>query len=74
MEKMEILTRTRSVEDERSVIVNLTEKGKQMQTDAAKIPDQLTKIFLSEDVKLEDVLQLKEILNNWIEILSKNNK
>jgi len=74
MEKMEILNRTRSVEDERSVIVNLTKKGKQMQTDAATIPDQLTKIFLSEDVKLEDVLQLKEILNNWIEVLSKHNK
>jgi DNA-binding MarR family transcriptional regulator len=74
MEKQEILNRNRSAEDERSVLVKLTEKGKQMEQEAAKIPDQLTNIFLDENVKLEDVLELKEILNKWIDILSKNNK
>ncbi len=73
MEKQEILNRSRSEEDERSVIVRLTEKGIAMQKEAATIPDQLTNIFLNENVKLEDVLELKDILNKWIEILSKNN-
>jgi len=74
MEKLELLNRNRSQEDERSVLIKLTAKGKTMQTDAATIPEQLTKIFLTENVKLEDVLHLKEVLNDWIEILTKNNK
>lgn len=73
MEKMDLVNRTRSLEDERSVIIQLTTKGIEMQAKAASIPEKLTDIFLTEDVKLEDVLQLKEVLNKWIEILSKNN-
>ena len=49
MEKMELLQRNRSIEDERSVIVELTEKGKNLKNQATLIPEELIKILISED-------------------------
>lgn len=72
MEKMEILERNRSSKDERSVIINLTKKGKELKIEAAPIPDQLVNILLMENIKLPDVVQLKETLNEWIRILTAN--
>jgi DNA-binding MarR family transcriptional regulator len=74
MEKMELLQRNRSCEDERSVIVQLTEKGEKMQARALHIPEKLIKILLAENIQLAEVLQLKEVVNEWIRILSVNNK
>jgi len=74
MEKMNLLRRNRSSKDERSVIVQLTEKGENLQTQAAPIPEELIKILLTENIKLSEVLQLKDMLNEWIRILSNNNK
>jgi DNA-binding MarR family transcriptional regulator len=74
MEKMELLDRKRSAKDERSVIVKLTQKGSQLKGAAKSIPGELVKILLNENVQLSEVIQLKDRLNEWIQILSKNNK
>ncbi len=74
MEKLDILQRNRSAEDERSVIIQLKEKGKQLKDQAKPIPDQLLKILLNDNIELSEVLQLKEMLNHWIQILTENNK
>ncbi len=74
MEKMELLQRNRSSKDERSVIVQLTGKGEKLQTMAKPIPEKLIKILLTENINLSEVLQLKDMLNEWIRILSDNNK
>ncbi len=71
MEKLELVQRQRSLEDERSVIVQLTEKGKLLREKAEPIPTELLKKLLTENVNLSEVLQLKELLNEWIEILTK---
>jgi DNA-binding MarR family transcriptional regulator len=74
MEKLELIQRNRSREDERSVIVKLKEKGKLLKDKAQPIPEKLLKILLNENINLTEVLQLKEMLNQWIEILTENNK
>jgi DNA-binding MarR family transcriptional regulator len=74
MEKMELLQRTRSSEDERSVIVQLTEKGRILKEQAKPIPEKLIKILLTENIDVSDVIQLKEMLNDWITLLTENNK
>jgi len=74
MEKMNLLQRNRSSKDERSVIVELTEKGENLQNQAAPIPEKLIKILITENINLSEVLQLKDMLNEWIRILSDNNK
>lgn len=69
MEKMEILERKRSLRDERSVMVSLTDKGKQLKAIAKPIPAELVKILMNDEMKLDDMIQMKEILNDWINIL-----
>lgn len=74
MEKMEILQRNRSSEDERSVIVQITEKGEQLKTLAMPIPENLIKTLLTENISMANVIQLKDMLNEWIKILTDNDK
>lgn len=74
MEALKLLDRTRSVEDERKVIVKLTEKGKNLENQAASIPSELIKVLAQENTDLTEVLQLKEMLNKWIAILSEDKK
>jgi len=74
MENMNLLRRNRSSKDERIVIVQLTEKGKNLHTQAAPIPEELIKILLTENIKLSEVIQLKDMLHEWIRILSNSNK
>lgn len=70
MEKMELLKRNRSSEDERSVIIQLTESGKQLKTKALPIPEKLIMELLSENIKIEDMLKLKDILSELILVLT----
>jgi DNA-binding MarR family transcriptional regulator len=72
MEKMGVLERRRSTEDERIVVVQLTKKGKELKSEARPIPEKLLHGLLSENIELSDILQLKEMLNEWINVLSSN--
>lgn len=71
MEAQGIITRERSKEDERKVIVTLSEKGKQLQEQAALIPEKLVAGLVSERVNVEGLLKMKEQLNTIISYLSK---
>ncbi len=73
MEKANILERNRSSTDERIVIVNLTEKGWELKKKALVIPEKLLDILLARNVQLSEVLDLKDMLNEWIQILSDDN-
>ena len=72
MEKNELLTRTRSRDDERTVLVSLTEKGRSLQEQASTIPQDLLNTLLNDDVELSDVILLKKTLDSWIQILSQD--
>lgn len=70
MEKMELLQRKRSDKDERSVFIQLTEKGKKLKQNAVPIPEKLLNTLLTEDVSLTEIMLLKDTLNKWSDILS----
>ncbi len=70
MEKMELLERNRSCEDERSVIVQLTERGKQLKVKALPIPENLFTELISDKIQKEDMLKLKDILSELISVLT----
>jgi DNA-binding MarR family transcriptional regulator len=70
METQGLITRQRSGSDERKVIVELTKKGKQMQKEAARIPEELAASLISGTLKIEDLIDLKEKLNSIIKFLS----
>ena len=74
MEKMGLLHRKRSNEDERSVIVGLTTKGEKLKAQAMPIPEKLLKVLLTENIHLSEIVQLKEMLTEWITILSDHDK
>jgi len=74
MEKIELLNRTRSAKDERSVLVELTEKGRSLKTHAAPVPRKLLDTLISEDVELKDVMLLKDTLDKLIKILSEKSE
>jgi DNA-binding MarR family transcriptional regulator len=69
MESQDIIKRQRSENDERKVIVKLTEKGKRMQTEAASIPAELTSGLSSVALDLEDLRALKDKLSKIITYL-----
>ncbi|MGL1887582.1 MAG: MarR family transcriptional regulator [Reichenbachiella sp.] len=74
MEKMELLQRKRSVQDERRVMIQLKGMGKGLKAKAASIPEKLLNVLLTEKVGLSEVKQLKGMLDDWIDILSNSNK
>lgn len=74
MEKNELLTRNRSKDDERTVLVSLTEKGKKLQEKAYSIPQDLLNTLVNDDVELSDVILLKRTLDSWIHILIKDSE
>ena len=74
MEKLELLERNRSSQDERIVVIRLTKKGMQLKKQAMPIPEQLVKTLLTENIKIDDVMQLKNMMNEWIKLLSEQEK
>lgn len=71
MEHQGLLIRERSEKDERKVLVQLTPKGMHLQEEASKIPDELIKRLSDSNLKLDDLIKLKESLNSLISFLSK---
>ena len=69
MEAQGLITRQRSASDERKVIITLTPKGRQLQAEAAPIPEQLVSSLVSEDSKGADLQKLKDQLSVIIRYL-----
>nr|WP_298935659.1 MarR family transcriptional regulator [uncultured Dyadobacter sp.] len=63
MQEMGLVNRDRSRQDERSVIISLTAKGKELEEQAPKIRDQLTD---SIDMTVSEAEQLKSLLHKLI--------
>ena len=70
METQGIVTRQRSEEDERKVIVTLTSKGKGLQVEAASIPEKLSAGLVAGNLNMEDLQKLKEQLDVLVQTLS----
>ena len=69
MEVQGLLTRERSKDDERRVEVSLSKSGAAMREKAAKIPLKLSKGVVPDVLSLEEVQQLKDLLNRLIDHL-----
>jgi DNA-binding MarR family transcriptional regulator len=60
LEEKNLVTRERSSEDERNLVVTITAKGEQLRKKAEKIPTQIAKCL---DISPEDATTLYEILH-----------
>ncbi|MFD2935205.1 transcriptional regulator, SarA/Rot family [Spirosoma flavum] len=70
METQDLLERQRSKEDERKVIIRLTNKGNQLRMEAASTPKELETSLLSDDMTLDELVGLKNKLLILINNLS----
>ncbi len=73
MEKMNLVNRTRSKEDERLVIIELSQKGKDLRSEALPIPEKLFEEIVSNKIETKDMLKLKETLCELITVLTDKN-
>jgi DNA-binding MarR family transcriptional regulator len=71
MEQQGIIRRRRSRQDERKVIVQLTAKGLEMREEASLIPQQIAARLVEGDLKVDDLVRLKESLDSLIRSLSR---
>lgn len=67
MESMNILSRQRSSDDERKVVVSLTEKGLNMREEASEIPLDLGASLACANMSISDLMDLKERLHKFID-------
>lgn len=74
MEQQGLIKRERSEKDERKVIVHLSEQGVALQEEAARIPEELLKRLSDSNLKLDDLVKLKESLNLLISFLKAQNE
>lgn len=70
MEKQGLIIRQRSGDDERKVIVQLTEAGRAMQEQAAFIPEQLSAGLISEAMTIPELTTLRDQLYTIIGYLN----
>jgi len=71
MEKQGLVKRKRSRDDERKVMIQLTENGRKLQEEASLIPEQLAGRLSAGELKVIDLIRLKETLDSMIRLLSK---
>lgn len=74
METLGLVSRIRSEEDERKVIVRLTEKGSAMKAEAAHIPYRLMADISPDQLKMEELVALKIKLEEWIGFLKEKSE
>lgn len=67
LEQKELVSRTRATDDERTVHIALTAKGKQLQVAAASIPQEIERHFANDSFSDEE---LKDFRNNLVKLLS----
>lgn len=70
MEKQGLVTKKRSEQDERKVIVKLTQKGEELKERAVLIPERLANHLLEGPMSVEELIRLKEDLGKIIDHLS----
>jgi DNA-binding MarR family transcriptional regulator len=69
LETKDYIVRTRSLKDERSVIIQLTPKGKALRKEAKKIPQEILQSVSSKTIKKRDLVQLKSTLSEITKVI-----
>jgi len=69
LETSGLITRTRTTSDERSVEINLTDKGRELKQKAFTVPQEL---LCSSGISIDDFLKLRSDLNSLFKKLIEN--
>jgi DNA-binding MarR family transcriptional regulator len=69
MEVLGFVSRRRSTQDERKVLITLTSQGQKMQEKAASIPERLVEELQQVGITADELLGLKQSLDRLVEHL-----
>jgi DNA-binding MarR family transcriptional regulator len=72
MEKEGLLNRMRSRDDERKVLVSLTERGRHLEEKASLVPEELTTALGNTGMSREELMVLKSGLDKLVKLLREN--
>lgn len=70
MEAKGYIKRKRSAEDERSVFIQLTPKGKKLEEKASAIPMQIVSKMQTEEISVEEIMKMKDTLQKITRLIS----
>ena len=70
MEENALIERLRSKEDERQVIVSLTENGRELRHKAAEVPEKLLEGFSDSGISTAEIMEMKSTLLKLIDLMS----
>ncbi|HRG87502.1 MAG TPA: MarR family transcriptional regulator [Chitinophagales bacterium] len=70
MEAKGYIKRSRSAQDERSVLIQLTAKGKKLEEKASAIPTQIVGKMQTEEIGVEEILKMKDTLQKITRLIS----
>lgn len=70
MEAKGYIKRKRSAEDERSVFIQLTPKGKKLEEKASAIPMQIVSKMQTEEISVDEILKMKDTLQKITRLIS----
>jgi DNA-binding MarR family transcriptional regulator len=71
MENMGLIVRQKAKDDERKVIISLTEKGRLLKKSATLIPGKLIEKISDSELNIEELISMKVKLQEWIGFLEK---
>lgn len=66
MEQSKLISRTRSLVDERSIIISLTEQGHSLYPQAQEVPAEIQNALAEDKLSHEEYLHLRELLDSLI--------
>jgi len=69
MEQKELITRTRSKADERTVIISLTQKGKKLREKAVSIPEKIITSLQDDSITEAEALSFQKTLWKLLDVL-----
>lgn len=70
MEAKGYIKRKRSAEDERSVFIQLTPRGKKLEEKASAIPMQIVGKMQTEEISVDEILKMKDTLQKITRLIS----
>ncbi len=74
LERKKLIIRSRSIDDERTVIINLTKSGLKLESQAQTIPQQIENSFTVDGFEKEELIVFRDNLVKLLNILNKQKK
>jgi DNA-binding MarR family transcriptional regulator len=74
LEQKKLIKRNRSAQDERKVVISLTQKSEKLKNEAVTIPDKIVSTFSKSNILSTEVIEFQKTLYKLVDILNEKNR